>query len=212
MKLLVLFLSSLMIWGCAPKSEKASEVSSAAVSKISDRGLEVGAQAPEIKTKDVESNVFDLNESLSKGPVVLVFYRGGWCPYCSLQLRKLQLEAFPRIKDAGGELVAVSVDKINQVEKMKEKESLGMIILSDPTAKILKAYDVDYKVPDDLVEKYIKKYKIDLEAHSGEKHHIIAVPAVYVINKSGKVTFSYVNEDYKVRAQVEDIVKAVEAL
>lgn len=214
MKILGLFLISFLVFGC---SKKTSEESTGVVEKvqnlkISERGLDVGAEAPQITTTDVEGKTFDLSKAAKSGPVVLVFYRGGWCPYCSLQLRKLQLEALPRVKKAGGRLVAISVDKLDSVLKMKAKDSLGMTILSDPKAKILKAYDVDYKVPDELVEKYIKKYKIDLEADSGETHHIIAVPAVFVIGESGRVAFSYVNEDYKVRAQVEDIVSAVEAL
>jgi len=218
MKIFFLILSCFLIFGCSKKTEVGSDAElelnevKPEAHEVSDRGLGVGAKAPQISTTDIDGKSFDLNQTLSASPVILVFYRGGWCPYCSLQLRKLQLEALPRIKNAGGKLVAISVDKPGRAVEMKKKENLGMTLLSDPRAKILKAYDVDFKVPDDLVEKYIKKYKIDLEAHSGEKHHIIAVPAVYVINKSGELTFSYVNENYKVRAQVEDILKAVESL
>ena len=214
MKVLVLLVLSCLVWGCSKKKDNSVEPATSTVTsvKLSERGLEVGAKAPQINATDIEGNKFNLEESLSSGPVVLVFYRGGWCPYCSLQLRKLELEVLPKVKRAGGKLVAISVDKLDSALKLKKKDELSMTILSDPQAEILKAYDADFKVPDELVEKYIKKYKIDLEAHSGEKHHIIAVPAVYVVNKNNKVTFSYVNEDYKVRAQVEDIVKAIEAL
>jgi len=209
MKLLTVLLVGLLFVSCSEKNEdKASEKHT----KVSERGLSVGAEAPQITALDVDGKMFELKKAVLDGPVVLVFYRGGWCPYCSTQLRGLQSEALPEITKAGGKLVAISVDKMESALKTKEKESLGMTVLSDPKAEILKAYDVDYKVPDELAEAYIKKYKIDLEAHSGQDHHIIAVPAVYVIDKNSKITFAYVNENYKVRAQVSDILGAVKAL
>jgi len=210
-KFLICSVSILLCVSCSQKNDVKTE-SQPVAAKASERGLAVGADAPPISSKDVNGNLFELNQAAAEGPVVLVFYRGGWCPYCSTQLRGLQADALPEIKKAMGKLVAISVDKMESALKTKEKESLGMTVLSDPTARILKSYDVDYKVPDELAEKYIKKYKIDLEAHSGQKHHIIAVPAVYVIDENSKITFAYVNEDYKVRAQVDDILAAVKAL
>jgi len=215
MKILILSLCTLIFVSCTNKTEESKgdrKVDVTEARKLTKKGLLRQQLAPQISTTDIDGKKFDLKESLQEGPVVLVFYRGGWCPYCSLQLRNLQAQALPKVTAAGGKLVAISVDKPDAALKTKGREKLGMTILSDPKAQILKAYKVDYKVPEALVEKYIKKYKIDLEAHSGEKHHIIAVPAVYVVNQQGAVTFSYVNEDYKVRAQVEDIIAAVEKL
>lgn len=174
-----------------------------------DYGLSVGTNAPQIQTKDVDGTLFDLKKSLASGPVVLVFYRGGWCPYCNLQLRNLQKKVLPHIGNA--KLVAVSVDKVSEGVKTQKTESLGFSVLSDPDAKILELYRVKYKVPEDLVKKYKSSYDIDLEKSSGKTHHVIAVPAVYVIAQSGKIAFAYVNENYKERADEKDIIAAVKS-
>lgn len=172
-------------------------------------GLPVGKKAPQIKMTDVDGENFNLKKTLKAGPVVLVFYRGGWCPYCNLQLRNLQSEVVPLLEKHKATLVAVSVDRLDEASKTKKNESLGMRVLSDPTASLIKKYNVVNKVSMNLVKKYKSKYKIDLEKSSGEKHHIIAVPAVFVIETDGNITFSYANEDYKTRAQTKDILSAL---
>ena len=175
-------------------------------------GLKVGADAPAIDTIDVDGKPVKLVESVKKGPVVLVFYRGGWCPYCNVQLRALQSKLVPQLTALQASLIAISVDRVDEELKTKKDEGLSFSIISDPKAKILADYRVKYVVPDELVAKYKNEYKIDLEAASGEKHHIIAVPAVYVVDPSGKVTFAHVDEDYKKRAAESDILEAVKSV
>lgn len=174
-------------------------------------GIKSGSVAPQIAVTDVDGKAFDLHAAAKKGPVVLVFYRGGWCPYCNLQLRNLQAKVSKEIEKVGGTIVAVSVDKVDEGLKTKGKEQLSATILSDPDAKILADYNVQFKVPDELVAKYKNEYKIDVEGSSGRKHHIIAVPAVFVLNKSAHVTYRFVEENYKIRAPEADILKAVQA-
>lgn len=174
-------------------------------------GLGVGTTAPAIDTKDVDGKRVNLAESTKKGPVVLVFYRGGWCPYCNVQLRALQSKLVPQLAALQASLIAISVDRVDEELKTKKAEGLTFSIISDPKAKILADYRVKYVVPAELVAKYKNEYKIDLEAASGEKHHIIAVPAVYVVDHSGKIAFAHVDEDYKKRAAEEDILQAVKS-
>jgi peroxiredoxin len=174
-----------------------------------DFGLPLGEKAPQINMKDVDGVKFNLKKSLKKGPVVLVFYRGGWCPYCNLQLRNLQSEVVPSLGKYQATLVAISVDRLDEALKTKKSEALGITVLSDPTASLVKKYNVVNKVPMKLVKKYKSKYKIDLEKSSGKKHHIIAVPAVFIVKENGKISFSYANEDYKTRAQTKDILNAL---
>ncbi len=183
--------------------------SNLALAKQKSLGISIGNQAPAFSVKDIKGEAFKLEDEIKKGEVVLVFYRGGWCPYCNIQLRSLQAEVLPVVKVKKAQLVVVSVDKVDEALKTQKKEDLGMRVVSDSQAKLIKKYNVAYKVPEDLVKKYKKSYKIDLEKSSGKQHHIIAVPAVFIIDKQGKITFSYVNENYKVRAQVEDIIKAL---
>ncbi len=172
-------------------------------------GIEVGDIAPQIALKDIDGKAFDLRESLQYGPVVLVFYRGGWCPYCNRQLKQLQTEIVPKLSSYNAKLVAISVDKIDEIEKTKKKASLGMTLISDSMAAVVKQYRVVNQTSDSLVKTYKEQYNIDLERSSGQKHHIIAIPSLFTISQDGRVAFAYVNEDYTVRAQSRDILSSL---
>jgi len=174
-------------------------------------GLNVGVEAPTFSAEDIQGQKINLETELRAGPVVLVFYRGGWCPFCNTQLRSIESKLMPGLKNAGASLIAISVDKPDEELKTKQKHGLSFRIVSDPKASLLGKYNVRYKVPEDLVATYKQKHGIDLEASSGEKHHIIAVPAVFVINKARKVVYSFVDEDYKKRASEEAVLAAVNA-
>lgn len=174
-------------------------------------GLKVDSMAPDFTAETYAGNMITLSGYYQKGPVVLIFYRGAWCPYCNVHLKSFQdrLEDFKRL---GASIVAVSVDKPEYGAKTVQKEALGFEVVSDPRADILTAYNVIYKVPDDLAEKYLSEYKIDLQAHSGREDHVIAVPATYVIDTSGKIIFAYADEDYKVRTKPDEVLNILEGL
>ena len=165
--------------------------------------------APSITTKDIDGKTFDLGQAIEQGPVVLVFYRGGWCPYCNRQLRRLQKEVGPELKKVNGRLVAISVDSLDESVKTQKKLSAAFIVISDPKANIVKRYNVAYTVPDHLVEKYKKNHGIDVEASSGETHHIIAIPSVFVVGPAKKITYRFAMEDYKLRAPEDQIIDAI---
>jgi peroxiredoxin len=168
-------------------------------------GLKVGESAPSLILKDLAGKTFDLGKEQKK--TVLVFYRGSWCPYCIKQLEGIQKGIVGKI-GRGAQLVAVSVDKKSIAKKMKKKFGFNFPIISDPKAKTLMAFKIVNKINDDLVKKYKGMYKIDVEGDSGEVHHMVAHPAVFIIQK-GKIIFSEVNTDYKVRTKNSDILKAL---
>ena len=172
-------------------------------------GLKTGGVAPSFSAKDIDGKTFDLNAELKTGSVILVFYRGGWCPYCNLQLRDVQTNLLPETAKYKAQIVAISVDKPDEGLLSKGKNELGFRVLTDQDAKIIKLYNLAFTVPKDLVKKYKNEYKIDLEKSSGRKHHVIAVPAVVVIGTKGKIEYFYANEDYKVRAKNEDVINAL---
>lgn len=176
-----------------------------------DLGLKVGMTAPDFTAPTYTGNKVTLSDYYKKGPVVLIFYRGAWCPYCSLHLKSFQghLEEF---KQLGATVLAVSVDKPEYGQAITKKEGLGFEVVSDPQADILQAYHVVYKVPDELAQKYLNEYHLDLEAHSGRKDHVIAVPATYVIDETGKIVFAYANADYKVRTKPEEVLSVLSSL
>lgn len=163
-------------------------------------GIKVGDKVPSVELKDTEGKLVNLKETK-----VLVFYRGSWCPYCIKQLEAIEKDLS---KESKAKLVAISVDKLKVAKKMKDKFKFSFQVVSDPKAKSLKAFKIANKLDNKLVAKYKASYKIDVEADSGETHHLVAHPAVYII-KNGVVTFADINTNYKVRTNNKDIIKAL---
>lgn len=171
-------------------------------------GLAVGDDAPEIELPKATGGMFKLSER-DDAAIVLIFYRGSWCPYCMKQLIGVEKELTKAADAKDTKIVGISVDRIEVAKRMKKKHGLKMTILSDPKAKSLKDYKIANKLEDELVEKYKNSYKIDVEGDSGETHHIVAHPAVFVVKK-GKITFADVHVDYKKRTKNSDIKAAFE--
>src|SRR6266508_4522358 len=108
-------------------------------------GLFINSKAPDFKAKDQNGNEIVLRDLRKKGPVVLVFYRGYWCPYCSKELQKLE-DSLLLIKNKGAQLVAVTPEKQEGIAKTVEKTKASYPIISDDEMKIMKAYGVAYQV------------------------------------------------------------------
>lgn len=174
-------------------------------------GLSVGDSAPDFTAPTYDGGMVTLSSAYAKGPVVLIFYRGAWCPFCSLHLKSFQ-EKKSEFDLLGASIIAVSVDKPEYLKQMSDKNALSFSVVSDAQAEILKNYHVLYTVPAELAEKYKNEYQIDLEAHSGRSDHTIAVPATYVIAPGGKIIFAYSNEDYKVRTKPEEVLDVLKAM
>ncbi len=174
-------------------------------------GIGKGVKAPDFEALNFKGEKVKLSDLYKDGPVVLIFYRGSWCPYCNTQLQQLQ-SRLEDIRKYGASLVAVSVDKIDKAAEAVEGHDLEFEVISNPEGDILEAYDLIYKVPDELNKKYKEQYNIDLEAASGRTDHVIAIPATYIIDTSGTIVFAYANEDYKVRTSVEEIIQELEKL
>lgn len=175
-------------------------------------GLFINSKAPDFKSKDQNGNEISLKDIRKKNAVVLVFYRGYWCPYCNRQLQKLE-DSLQLIRDKGAELIAVTPEKQEGVAKTLEKTKATYPIISDEELKIMKAYDVAYQVDDKTVARY-KMASIDLAANNGEKANAVylPVPAVYVINKQGEITYRYFEPDYKKQPSVREILDNLNGL
>ena len=174
-------------------------------------GLAVGDAAPDFISPNQHGEDITLSGLYEDGPVVLIFYRGAWCPYCNVQLRSYQ-ERIKDFEDKNISVVAVSVDQLNKIGETADKNSITYDLISNPDATILMDYKVVYNVSEDLADKYLNEYKIDLEAHSGRDDHLIAVAATYVIDTSGTIAMVSILEDYKVRISVDDVLSFIEKL
>ncbi len=167
-------------------------------------GLFIASKAPDFKAKDQNGTEVHLKDLLKKGKVVLVFYRGQWCPYCNKELSRLQ-DSLQFIIDKGATLIAVSPEKPEMVSKTVEKTKATYSILYDKELKIMKAYDVEYELPENTVARY-RTSGLDLEANNGANGKYLPVPAVYVIDKESTITYRFFEPDYKKRPSVKDIL------
>jgi peroxiredoxin len=169
----------------------------------------IGTMLPKLTLATVKNQRFDLNAAVAKAPTVLVFYRGGWCPFCNSQLAALgKIE--PQLKRLGYQIIAVTPDSPLELSKTLGKQKLSYSLVSDSTMSAARALGLAFRVDDETFTKY-QGYGIDLEKSSGQTHHLLPVPAVYLIGKNGMINFSYVNPNYAVRLNGDVLLAAARA-
>ena len=169
-------------------------------------GLFINSKAPDFKAIDQYGTEIRLKDVLKDSLVVLVFYRGQWCPYCNKHLKKLE-DSLMLLKEKGARLIAISPEKPENIDKTVKKTSASYSILYDKDMKIMKAYDVAFEVDEKTVSRY-KNANIDLLGSNGQKDKAwLPVPALYIINKEGKVKYRFFEPDYKKRASVQEILE-----
>ena len=166
----------------------------------------LGSALPAATLRDLQGAPVELGAQLAGKPAVLVFYRGGWCPYCTLQLSQLRTVIEP-LKALGYQLIAVSPDSPASLAATLDKEPLPYTLLSDSALELIGALGIGFRVDAETIEQY-KGYGIDLEAASGKDHHVLPVPAVFVVDAAGIIQFHYVNPDYRVRVPGSLILEA----
>jgi peroxiredoxin len=168
-------------------------------------GLFINSKAPDFKGKDQSGADVNLKDIRKKGPIVLIFYRGNWCPYCNKEMSRLQ-DSLAFITAKGAQVIAITPEAIEGINKTIEKTKAVFPILYDKDMKIAAAYKVAYEVEERSVNRY-KGFGTDLLTINQQKGKVfLPVPAVYIINKEGSITYRFFNEDYKKRAWVKDIL------
>ena len=171
------------------------------------RAKKVGDKAPSFELKDPEGNVVSSAELLKKGPVVVTFYRGVWCPYCNMELQALQA-ALPEFEKFGASLVAISPQTAPNSRKSTRQNKLSYPILSDVKGEAGAAFGLKFKLPDYLVELY-KNLKNDLPTFNDDPEWTLPMPARYVIAQDGTIVYAEVNPDYTDRPEPEDLLPAL---
>ncbi|MCL4179700.1 MAG: AhpC/TSA family protein [Verrucomicrobia bacterium] len=170
--------------------------------------LKEGDSIPDVKLRTETNREVSLRKLVAEKPTVLIFYRGGWCPFCTRHLSDL-VGIEQDLEKAGAQLLAISMDQPSKLRETPNRDQLGYRLLSDSEALAAKAFGIAFQVEDDLVKKYKESYQIDLEAASGQTHHILPHPAVYVADRNGRIRFAYVNPDYQVRLEPAKILERV---
>jgi len=168
--------------------------------------LMAGLMAPAFSVPASEGALYEFDPSNLQRPVVLIFYRGGWCPWCNRQLSALRA-AEQEILDMGYEILFMSADREEILQSSLKADDIKYVLLSDNEMEVARDYGVAFHVNDETVKRYLNA-GIDLEAASGYAHHILPVPATFVIGTDGMIKFTYANPDYRVRVHPELLVTA----
>lgn len=179
-------------------------------SEMSKNFLKVGDKAPDFDLKSFTGKEYDLYDLLEKGPVIINFYRGSWCPYCNLDLKALN-EIYPEIKAMKAELLAISPEIPDRAALLSSKHSLKFPLLYDKKLKVADKYKLVFELDEKLKPIY-KNFGIDLEQANADDDWTLPVPATYIISSDGLIKYAFADVDYKNRAEPEDILKALSSL
>ena len=181
-----------------------------AAAGIAKHALRAGDPVPDFRLPDARGCQVRFRDLLAKGPVVVSFYRGGWCPYCNLELRALQ-NALPEIKQLGAQLVAISPQTPDESLSTAEKNELEFAVLSDIGSATAKAYGIAFDLTEELRPIY-SRLGHALPDKNGDDSWILPIPATYVIDKDGIVALAFVDVDYRNRLEPSEIVAALKTL
>lgn len=174
-------------------------------------GLSAGTAAPVFNALDANNNTFSLETALEQGPVVLIFYRGFWCPVCNKHLSKIQ-DSLKLIEEKGAKVIAISPEKPEYLGKMEKKSGAEFTLLYDEGYKISDAYDVTFKPVKATLITYNTMLGAKLKKTHSDDSQRLPIPATYVIDKSGTITWRQFNPDYKKRSNVADILEALDKI
>lgn len=173
-------------------------------------GLKVGSRAPDFTLPDARGQSVNLAEQLKKGPVVLVFYRGAWCPFCNLHLHALHnSEAY--FKKYNAQLIAITPQKPDKSLEQVNKDKYSFKVLSDLDDTVMRAYKLLYSLSPELVAVY-KRHGLDVEAFNGKGRTLLPIPGTYVIDRKGIIRAVHADTDYKKRMEPADILDVLSKL
>src|SRR5271156_1234037 len=182
-----------------------AELRSGAIAKTA---LKVGDHAPAIVLENGKGAIVDVGTLLKKGPVIVTFYRGGWCPFCNLELKAYQ-EVLPEIAAAGASLVAISPEKPDDTLSTAQKNALTFEVLSDVGQNVGRAFGLVYDFTEELKSVY-HGFNLDIPARNGTPGEwALPVSATYVIDRDGTIVYAYTDADYRDRADPRDVLKVL---
>lgn len=190
--------------------EVAAHVARLVAAGVGRKALKVGDSAPNFILPDGHGNALALRALLLDGPVVVVFYRGRWCPYCSAELAAFQL-ALPEIRKRGARLVAISPELPDSSLTAEEVDKLSFEVLSDTGNRTARQFGLVYRL-DDEAHEMLASLGVDLAAFNGDESRELPVPATFIVDRDRRIVFASVDPDYRKRADPADVVAALDAL
>ncbi len=188
------------------------------VSADAIKPLGTGDLAPSFSVQTVEGEAFEFDSSAVGKPVVFIAYRGGWCPYCNMQLSELR-HVIPEIRELGFDVYFISNDQPEALysslddEAREYADSAGYTILSDSDLRAARAFGTAFRTPDAMLRMVESRNpNRDLSGSSMERHQALAVPSVYAIDTDGSIAFSYVNANYTERMDPSQLLEAAKSV
>jgi peroxiredoxin len=178
-------------------------------SGILERALSVGDTAADFALPSATGDTVRLSALLDEGPVVITWYRGGWCPYCNMTLAAWR-KAAPMVAAQGAQLVAISPEVPDSSLSTKQKNELDFHVLSDPGNTVARTYNIAYQLPDEIVESYSKFFS--LSEYNGDERNELPLSVTYIIDPDRIVRYAFLDADYKKRAEPADVLSALKQL
>ncbi|HEY6792196.1 MAG TPA: peroxiredoxin-like family protein [Trebonia sp.] len=173
--------------------------------------LTVGDTLEPFALDDATGTPVTLDQLVAAGPAVIVFYRGGWCPYCNLALRTYQRELLPELAAFGARLVAISPQSPDQSLSTAEKAGLEFTVLSDPASRLARRIGISFQQADEVLAAQ-RKLGLDLTQVNAEGSVNLPRPTVLIVDTDRTVRFVDIQPDYTARAEVADILAALAGL
>ncbi|WP_442510381.1 peroxiredoxin-like family protein [Novipirellula sp. SH528] len=186
----------------------AAGIEAARATGIAKSAKQVGDAAIDAQLSGWDGESVKLSGLWQDGPIVLMWYRGGWCPYCNLQLRAMQ-QSMDKIKSAGAKLVVLTPELPEKAKETADANDLDMVALHDKNNMVARKYGIVFQLAEQIIPAY--RDKIKLAEFNGNDAMELPLAATYVIDKSGKITYAFLDADYKKRAEPADVVEAVRA-
>jgi peroxiredoxin len=179
-------------------------------SGIEKKCLKVGDKMPSFSLPNAEGKIVYSNFLLKKGPLVINFYRGGWCPYCNLELHAFQ-SALAEIKELGAQLVAISPNLPDNSLDSIEKHALEFEVLSDLKNRYASEYGLVFRLAKELQSLY-ERFESNIPGFNGDDSYEIPIPATYIINTEGIIELAFVNADYTKRLEPSEVIKKLKEI
>ncbi len=172
---------------------------------LATRAIKKGETLPSFELTDASGKRVSSEKLLLNGPLVISFYRGGWCPYCNVELRALQ-KVLPEIKANSATLLAISPELPDHSLSTQKKNELEFSVLSDPGNQVAKKFGLVFELDTRLAPLFKESFGWDLEAINGVEKVELPIPATYVVDPKGVIQYAFVETDYTLRAEPEKIL------
>lgn len=178
-------------------------------SGVLEKAVNVGDKAPDFALPNATEKEIKLSNLLAQGPVVLIWYRGEWCPYCNIHLEDIQ-NHIEKFTELGAQVVAISPETPDRGWTLQDKLAIKFHVLSDVKNMVGQEYGIVYELPEKIAEYYQEGF--DLHAKNADDSNLLPLAASYVIGQDGVITYAYLNADYRERAETSALLEELKKI